>query len=61
MKLTDGKKKEFISFKKELERVSRKKIIPEMSKLPHVTTRVCRGCHVKPVCDKIEKLSRMGR
>jgi len=54
-------KKEFISLKRELERMSKKGVIPPMSKLPNARARVCRGCHVKPSCDNIEELSGMGR
>lgn len=57
--LTDGMKKEFISYKKELEGVSTRKIIPRMSRLPNARARVCRGCHVKPACDNIEELVEM--
>ncbi len=60
-RLTKNIKKEFISFKRKLERVSMKKIIPPMSKLPNARARVCRGCHVKPSCDNIYELSGMGR
>jgi CRISPR/Cas system-associated exonuclease Cas4 (RecB family) len=61
IQLTEEMKKEFISFKRELERVSTKKKIPHMSRLPNARTRVCKGCHVKPACDNIEELVRMGR
>jgi len=61
MELTNDMKKEFILFKRELERVSMKEIIPPMSKLPNARERVCKGCHVKPSCNNIEELSRMGR
>jgi len=57
--LTDEMKKEFILFKKELERTSRKKIIPHMSRLENAGARVCRGCHVRPACENIEDLVRM--
>jgi CRISPR/Cas system-associated exonuclease Cas4 (RecB family) len=60
--LTNGLKKGFMLLKKELERVSTKKIIPNMSRLENAESRVCKGCHVKPACDNIENLSiLMGR
>ncbi|MEX2738130.1 MAG: PD-(D/E)XK nuclease family protein [Candidatus Wukongarchaeota archaeon] len=57
--LTDGMKKEFMLFKKELERVSTKKIIPHVSRLENARVRVCRGCHVRPACENIEELIRI--
>ena len=60
--LTDKMKKEFMLLKKELERVSTKKIIPPTSRLENAEARVCKGCHVEPACHNIEKLSiSMGR
>jgi len=60
--LTDEMKKEFISYKKELERVSTRTIIPNTSRLQNSRTRVCKGCHVKHACDNIEELvMTMGR
>lgn len=59
IKLTDGMKKEFMLFKKELERTSTKKIIPHMSRLENARARVCRGCHVRPACENIEELVRI--
>jgi len=62
VELTDEMKKEFMLFKKELERLSTKKIIPPMSRLENARMRVCKGCHVKPACENIEELVRiMGR
>ncbi len=57
--LTNDIKKEFMLFKKELERVSTKKIIPHMSRLENAIARVCRGCHVRPACENIEELVRI--
>jgi len=59
VELTDEVKKEFMLFKKELERMSTKKVIPHMSRLENAGARVCRGCHVKPACENIEELVRM--
>ena len=59
VQLTDDIKKEFISYKKMLERISTKKRIPYMSRLPNARSRVCRGCHVRPACDNIEGLIRI--
>jgi len=59
LKLTDDIKKEFILFKKELEKVSTKKIIPYMSRLDNAKARVCKGCHVRRACENIEELIRM--
>jgi CRISPR/Cas system-associated exonuclease Cas4 (RecB family) len=59
VELTDEMKKEFMSFKKELERMSTKKIIPHMSRLENARARVCKGCHVRPACENIEKLVRI--
>lgn len=60
--LTNEMKKEFISYKRMLERLSTKKMIPHMSRLPNARARVCRGCHVRPACENIEELIRiMGR
>ena len=59
--LTDEIKKEFMSFKKELERMSTKKIIPYMSRFENAGARVCRGCHVRPSCENIEELCRFRR
>jgi len=59
VELTDEMKKEFMLFKRELERVSTKKIIPYMSRLENARARVCRGCHVRPACENIEELVRM--
>jgi len=42
--------------KKELERISTKKIIPPMSRLENAKSRVCKGCHVRPACENIEEL-----
>jgi len=57
--LTNDMKKEFMLFKKELERISTKKIIPYMSRLENARARVCRGCHVRPACENIEDLVRI--
>lgn len=59
IKLDNLMKKEFISYKKMLEKVSIKKMIPSMSNLPNARNRVCKGCHVKPTCDNIEELNRL--
>lgn len=59
VQLTDHMKKEFISFKRGLERISMRKGIPHMSRLSNARARVCRGCHVRPACDNIEELVRM--
>lgn len=59
IELTDEMKKEFMLFKKELERVSTKKNIPHMSRLENARARVCRGCHVKHACENIEELIRI--
>jgi len=59
IELTDEMKGEFMLFKKELERISTKKIIPCMSRLENARTRVCKGCHVKPACENIEELVRI--
>lgn len=58
VQLTNGMKKEFMLLKKELERVSTKKIIPHVSRFENVRARVCKGCHVKPACENIEELVR---
>lgn len=57
--LTNEMKKEFMLFKKELERISTKKIIPHMSRLENAGARVCKGCHVRPSCENIEELVRI--
>jgi len=54
--LTERMKKEFMLLKKELERVSTKKIIPPTSRLENAEVRVCKGCHVRPACENIEEL-----
>jgi len=61
--LTKTLKDEFLRFKKELEFVCSKDIIPPKSKLPNAINRVCKGCHVKPSCENIELISsfRMNR
>jgi len=59
VRLTDDIKKEFTSFKRGLERISMRKTIPHVSRLPNAKARVCKGCHVRPACDNIEELIRM--
>lgn len=59
VKLTKELKKEFMFYKRGLEKVAMEKNIPPMSKLSNARSRVCRGCHVKPVCDHIEELARL--
>ncbi len=61
VKIAKNMKKEFIFYKKELERTSKRKNIPSRSRLPNAKVRVCKGCHVKPACDNIEELFRLGR
>ncbi|MCD6403158.1 MAG: PD-(D/E)XK nuclease family protein [Candidatus Aenigmarchaeota archaeon] len=57
--LNDMLRDEFLRFKKSLERVVTKNVIPRKSKLPNAKNRVCKGCHVKPVCENIEELLKL--
>lgn len=58
IKITQTLKREFLDFKKQLERVCSKRIIPEKSRLPNAINRVCKGCHVRYACENIEELTR---
>ncbi len=59
--ITKKLKKEFISLKRKLEETVTKGVIPPKSKLPNAENRVCKGCHVKPVCENLEMLFKIGR
>jgi CRISPR-associated protein Cas4 len=58
IKINKTLKREFLKFKRELERVCSKKVIPEKSRLPNAVNRVCKGCHVRHACENIEELTR---
>jgi CRISPR/Cas system-associated exonuclease Cas4 (RecB family) len=57
--ISEGMKREFLVYKRGVERMAKGRFIPEMSKLPNSKIRVCRGCHAKPACDNIETLKRI--
>lgn len=56
IKLTRRLKERFLDYKTQIVRMIRSGRIPPMSNLPNFRKRVCPGCHVRKVCDHIEKL-----
>ena len=61
IKISDEVKREFLFYKKKLEKVATDRKIPGKSKIPNAERRVCKGCHVKPICENIENLSKLKR
>ena len=60
LEISEELKKKFLSYKKQIERMCRIGKIPEKGKLPNLKRRVCLGCHVRPSCENIEMLRRIG-
>lgn len=58
IKLQKKFKKKFLDLKKRIVRTIKYGKIPSKSVLPNFTKRVCPGCHVKEVCEHIEKLKK---
>jgi len=56
LNFTPQMKREFINYKKRIEKMFSSAYIPRMSNLVNFRRRVCQGCHVKKACDLIEAL-----
>jgi CRISPR/Cas system-associated exonuclease Cas4 (RecB family) len=49
-------KKNFINYKKRIEKICKSRQIPKKGSMPNLKRRVCLGCHVRPSCENIEAL-----
>ena len=61
IEITEELKKKFFSLKKEIFRMFSSNRIPPKSRLPNYRNRVCKGCHVRPACENIEKIKRIAK
>lgn len=60
VKVTNEMRKKFFYYKKGIERMCKIGKIPEKGRLSNLERRVCLGCHVKPSCENIEMMRRIG-
>ena len=61
IKITTQLKKKFFNYKNGIIKTFSSNRIPPMSRLPNFRNRVCKGCHVRPACDNIEMIKKLGR
>jgi len=60
IKMTDKVRGEFFGYKKMMMKTFTSDRIPPKSRLPNYKNRVCKGCHVRPACENIERMRRLG-
>lgn len=61
LKFNHRMKRNFINYKRRIERIFASQLIPRTSKLSNFKKRVCQGCHVRKVCEQIETLRKLFR
>lgn len=59
VEITERMKKEFLNLKRKIEETYRSQRVPPKSKLPNFRRRVCKGCHVRPACENLEKVMKL--